>query len=142
MNLRPFLAAAVVCWAAIPFAGFAQDWPRFRGENNAGVVESANIPAQWSPEDILWRIELPGIGHGSMAVAGERIFLLCAEEKSSKRIPVCINAKNGEVLWSKEYDTEKFKGHRFNSPASTTPALDEERVYYTWEPRSDSRPWP
>ena len=47
-------------------------------------------------------------------------------------MPVCVSAKDGSVLWSKEYETEKFKGHRMNSPASTTPALDDENVYFTW----------
>ncbi len=110
----------------------APQWPRFRGENGSGVVESANIPATWSEADYLWQTDLPGVGHGSMAVAGERIFLLCADEKTSERRPVCVHAADGSVLWSKTYETAKFKGHRFNSPASTTPAVDDENVYFTW----------
>jgi len=132
-NLRSlFLAPALLFAIGLPPLAQAENWPRFRGENGAGVVESADIPAVWEESDYLWKLDLPGIGHGSVAIAGDRIFLLCAEEESSKRIPVCVSAKNGTVLWKKEFNTENFKGHRFNSPASTTPALDEERVYYTW----------
>ncbi len=108
------------------------EWPRFRGVNGSGVVESANLPATWTDADYLWQTDLPGVGHGSMAVVGDRVFLLCADAETSERMPVCVSAKDGSVLWKKTYETAKFKGHRFNSPASTTPAVDKELVYYTW----------
>ncbi|MFT5467439.1 MAG: outer membrane protein assembly factor BamB [Verrucomicrobiales bacterium] len=114
-------------------SAFAEpEWPRFRGPNGAGVVESADIPATWGDSDFLWKTDLPGVGHGSPVVAGDRIFVLCAELETSKRIAVCVSAKDGSILWKKEYETEKFKGHRMNSPASTTPAVDDENVYFTW----------
>lgn len=131
MNLQQLLTATFVLSLVLP-AYAEPEWPRFRGPNGAGVDETANIPATWTDADFFWRIDLPGIGHGSPVVAGDRIFLLCAEEQSSKRIPVCVSAKDGSILWKKEYDTDKFKGHKFNSPASTTPALDGENVYFTW----------
>lgn len=130
MNARwfffPILAAVTASFVQ------AQEWPRFRGPNGAGVVESADLPATWGESDYLWKADLPGIGHGSPVVAGDRIFVLCANPETSERIPVCVDAKSGEVLWAKEYETAKFKGHKFNSPASTTPAVDDERVYFTW----------
>lgn len=108
------------------------EWPRFRGKNGAGVVAGPDIPATWKESDYLWKKELPGIGHGSVVVAGERLFLLCADAKSSERTVLAVRAKDGEILWQKSYETGKFKGHRFNSAASTTPAVDNEKVYVTW----------
>ncbi|MEM1293879.1 MAG: PQQ-binding-like beta-propeller repeat protein [Verrucomicrobiota bacterium] len=127
-----FLYGSLLCLLGFLSLHAAPEWPRFRGENGAGVVADANIPAAWSEGDYLWRTDLPGVGHGSMAVAGDRIFLLCADVETSERMPVCVSAEDGGVLWSKTYSTEKFKGHRFNSPASTTPAVDDENVYFTW----------
>lgn len=127
-----FLYAFLLCIFGFLSLHAAPEWPRFRGENGAGVVTEANIPAAWSESDYLWKTDLPGVGHGSMAVAGERVFLLCADVETSERMPVCVSAKDGSVLWSKTYSTAKFKGHRFNSPASTTPAVDDEKVYFTW----------
>ena len=108
------------------------EWPRFRGANGAGVVPGANLPAEWKKENFLWKIKLPGIGHGSIAVAGERLFLLCAHPETHERRVVAVRATDGQILWQKAFRPGKFKGHRFNSPASTTPALDRERVYVTW----------
>ena len=111
------------------------EWPRFRGANGSGVAPGADLPAKWTKEDFLWKIKLPGIGHGSIAVAGERLFLLCAHPDTHERRVVAVSAKDGRILWQKSYQTAKFKGHRFNSPASTTPAVDNENVYLTWGTR-------
>ncbi len=107
-------------------------WPRFRGPNGSGLMESANLPAEWTDADYKWKIDLPGIGHGSPVVWGDRIFLLCADEATNDRLPVCVSTADGKILWSHTHQTGKFKGHRFNSPASTTPCVDEQRVYFTW----------
>ena len=120
------LAQALSSWAAEP------EWPRFRGRNGEGVVTGANIPASWKAGDFIWKIDLPGVGHGSVAIVGERIFLLCGDLRTSERTVVAVSAKDGRILWQKSYRTAKFKGHRFNSPASTTPAVDNENVYLTW----------
>ena len=120
------LAQALSSWAAEP------EWPRFRGRNGEGVVTGADIPASWKAGDFIWKIDLPGVGHGSVAIVGERIFLLCGDLRTSERTVVAVSAKDGRILWQKSYRTAKFKGHRFNSPASTTPAVDNENVYLTW----------
>ena len=123
------LAQAFSSWATEP------EWPRFRGTNGEGVVTDADIPASWQADDFIWKIDLPGVGHGSVAIAGERIFLLCGDPGTSERTVVAVSAKDGRILWQKSYQTAKFKGHRFNSPASTTPAVDNENVYLTWGTR-------
>jgi outer membrane protein assembly factor BamB len=136
----------------------ADNWPRFRGPNGSGVVEDVKLPAEWGDANYRWKIDLPGIGHGSPVVWGDRIFLLAASEpparpskKKGKKavakkpksaapvkpqswVPICVSAKDGAVLWKQEITAvdQKHKGHRFNSPASTTPAVDEKRVVFTW----------
>lgn len=135
----------------------ADNWPRFRGPNGSGVTEGVKLPAEWSEADFRWKIDLPGIGHGSPVVWGDRLFLLAASEpparlkkrkgkngglvkpaagsaKPQRWIPVCVSTKDGSILWKQEITdgTQKHKGHRFNSPASTTPAVDGKRVVFTW----------
>ncbi len=127
MKLTIFLLAPLFLTAV-----HAQEWPRFRGPNGNGVNANATIPTEWKDSDILFKAELPGVGHGSPVVHGNRVFLLCANEKTFDRIPVCVDAKTGDVIWQDKVSTGKFKGHRFNSPASSTPAVDEERVYFSW----------
>jgi outer membrane protein assembly factor BamB len=108
------------------------DWVRFRGDNGAGVDTSATIPVEWNAENQLFKTKLPGVGHGSPVVFGQRVFLLAADEKTFDRIPVCVDATSGEILWQDKIGTGKFKGHRFNSPASSTPTVDATHVYFSW----------
>lgn len=111
---------------------FADNWTRFRGDNGSGVNETAKFPAQATAADFAWKIELPAIGHGAPVVWGDRVFVLCGDEKTGTRIPMSVDLASGKTLWQHEVEAGKFKGHRFNSPASTTPAVDAEALYFTW----------
>ena len=117
----------------LPAVVHASEWTRFRGPNGSGVAE-AEIPTEWKEGDFNWKVKLPGVGHGSPVVWGDRIFLLCGEEETGTRIPTCVSAKDGSILWQKRFEAsgKKSKRHRFNSVASTTPAVDEEQVYFSW----------
>ena len=111
---------------------FADNWTRFRGENGSGVNDASKYPAQATDADFAWKIDLPAIGHGSPVVWGDRIFLLCGDEKTGTRISMSIDLASGKTIWQDKVEAGKFKGHRFNSPASTTPAVDAEAVYFSW----------
>lgn len=138
---------------------WAGNWPRFRGQNGSGVAEGLKLPAKWSDSSYRWKIDLPGIGHGSPVVWSDRIFLLAASEppprpkkkkgknkagatktapaataKPQRWMPICVSAKDGSIIWKQEIvaEDQKHKGHRFNSPASTTPAVDDKRVVFSW----------
>ncbi|MCB1209109.1 MAG: hypothetical protein KDK97_07265, partial [Verrucomicrobiales bacterium] len=100
---------------------FADNWTRFRGENGSGVNEIAKFPVQAGEADFAWKIDLPAIGHGSPVVWGDRLFVLCGDEKTGTRVPMGIDLTTGKPLWQHKVEAGKFKGHRFNSPASTTP---------------------
>ena len=55
-------------------------WPGWRG-NGQGVVTGARVPLEWSEtKNVLWKTELPGRGHSSPIVWGDRIFLTTAIE--------------------------------------------------------------
>ncbi|MFT5495701.1 MAG: outer membrane protein assembly factor BamB [Kiritimatiellia bacterium] len=112
------------------FAG-AEDWPRFRGPNGAGVSKT-DIPAKWENANFRWSIDLPASGHGSPIVAGKKVFVLCGDEKTGTRIPLCIDSDSGKVIWKASVEAVANKHHKFNSVASTTPASDDQRVYFSW----------
>ncbi len=119
-------------WLAPSGSAGEADWPRFRGPDGSGVSGAVRIPAVWEEADYAWKAELPGVGHGSPVIAGHKVFLLCADETTSDRIPVCLDAGSGAILWQKRFPTGTFKGHKHNSAASTTPAVDGNRVYFSW----------
>jgi outer membrane protein assembly factor BamB len=64
--------------AALASAAPPQDaaWPQWRGPGGLGVSTDTNAPLQWSPErNIAWKTEIPGRGHSSPVVAGNRVFV-------------------------------------------------------------------
>ncbi len=115
---------------AMPVA--AQEWPRFRGPNGRGESEATTIPAVWTASDELWSTELPGVGHSSPVLWGERIFLLSADPEKGTRYVVCVAADNGKLLWQREYSSNAHHIHQLNSLASSTPVADEQHVYCAW----------
>jgi len=136
----------------------AAEWPRFRGPNGSGIDSSTEAPTDLSEKSQQWSVEIPGSGHGSPVLWDDRIFLLsavpeispepapksAAKGKGKKKgkgkpgavayqwLTLCLDRNTGETIWEKKFDQRKFKGHRFNSAASSTPAVDAERVVFAW----------
>jgi outer membrane protein assembly factor BamB len=108
------------------------EWTRFRGPNGSGIAEAANIPAEWTERDYRWKIALPGRGHSSPVVFSDKVFVTCADNASATRMVLCVGAKDGAVLWRKQFDSEPFKKHRDNSFATSTPAVDAKHIYIYW----------
>lgn len=115
----------------------ADNWPRFRGPNGAGLSDAKTIPVKWTEQDFNWRVELPGVGHSSPAIWGDRIFLTCADDKAARRTVCCLSAADGTLLWRRDYES---KPHRFREVfsgyANSSPAVDSQCVYAYW-----TSPW-
>jgi outer membrane protein assembly factor BamB len=109
----------------------AQEWTRFRGPNGSGLSPAA-IPARWTDKDVNWKVKLPGRGHSSPVLWGQRIFVTCGEDKTGRRLVVCLRAEDGKQLWLREYPGMPYRQHQDNSYASATPAVDKDHVYVTW----------
>jgi outer membrane protein assembly factor BamB len=122
---------ALVLVAMVSTAALA-DWPRFRGPNGSGVAPDANTPAAFSQKDLNWSIALPGMGHSSPVIFGKKIFLTCGDPETAKRSLVCVNVDNGQIVWQRDYESHTFKQHNDNSYATSTPAADKERIYFTF----------
>jgi outer membrane protein assembly factor BamB len=112
----------------------ADDWPWWRGPQRNGVADPAQKPPiKWSnTENILWKTPVPGRGHGSSIVVGDRIFLQTADHASFAESVLCYERKTGKLLWQKEIHRgvpfEKNANAKA-SFASSTPACDGKRVF-------------
>jgi outer membrane protein assembly factor BamB len=115
-----------------PSAVQAQEWTRFRGPNGTGISAATTIPTQFTETDYNWRVQLPGTGHSSPVLWGNRLFVTSAEETGGKRHLLCLNAADGRQLWVRSVTFTPHQRHRFNSFASSTPAVDADNVYTTW----------
>ncbi len=124
------MACAWLPLSALP--SIAQEWTRFRGPNGTGASETKSIPAQWTEDDYNWKVSLPGGGHSSPVVWGEKIFLLSADPETATRHVLCYHTETGRKLWQVDYASKPHHLHQFSSYASCTPAVDAERVYVAW----------
>jgi outer membrane protein assembly factor BamB len=147
--LAPF--AALITAASHTEA--ADDWPAWRGPHGTGVAaEGSSPPIKWSEtENIAWKAAVPGLGHSSPIVSGNRLFLTSAIPFGDKTEPpvrdnapgshdnspvaqrhrfvtLCLDRTTGKTLWQTTCH-EAFPhegGHVSGSLASASPVTDGE----------------
>jgi outer membrane protein assembly factor BamB len=122
-------------------AALADNWPQFRGPRSQGLSLETGLPVKWSASsNVRWKTPLPGPGHSSPIVWGERIFLTAFRPEGSMRrlfgsaqgklLVLCLEKGSGRVLWEREVAAERIEPvHSTNSPASPTPATDGRYLY-------------
>lgn len=109
------------------------DWPWWRGPNFDGHADpKQNPPVRWSAtENVLWKAPLPGRGHGSATVVGERVYLTTAEANKEAQSVLAFDRATGKQLWQTVVNQGPFekKGNTKSSHACCTPACDGKRLY-------------
>lgn len=131
-----------------------QNWPQWRGPLATGVAPQADPPAEWSEtKNIRWKVALPGKGHSTPIVWGDRIFLTAAvpfgevlppkfstAPGTHDGVPVtqrhefvvlAVNRRDGAVLWQTTVHKKvpHEGGHYTGSLASNSATTDGEHVY-------------
>lgn len=85
--MKSFVALALCI--GLTSVAHAQNWPSFRGLNGTGVSDSNALPTTWDAEksiNISWKTPIPGLGHSSPIVWGDRVFVTTAVSSS-----VCLH---------------------------------------------------
>ena len=123
-------------------AGADGDWPHWRGPNDDGMARG-DAPLRWSDtEHIAWKATVPGRGHSSPVVWGNRIFVTTAvptgnANAGSSGLPehqflvLCYDRKTGKLLWEKvaRVATPHQAQHpQYGSFASHSPTTDGKYV--------------
>jgi outer membrane protein assembly factor BamB len=121
------------------FAGthaFADNWPGFRGPTGQGVSSEKNLPLKWSRadggkgENIAWRAEVPGVGHSSPIVWGDKAFLTATSSDGTACRVLCFQRADGKLEWDREvFKQQPKRKEARNTHATPTPVTDGERVY-------------
>ncbi|MEZ6067335.1 MAG: PQQ-binding-like beta-propeller repeat protein [Planctomycetaceae bacterium] len=137
---------------------WSHQWPAWRGPSFSGVAPHADPPLTWSEtENVAWKVAVPGKGHGSPIVWGDRIYLTTAIEteragqaaapdETAKTVPpervhqfvvLCLDRATGETLWSRvaREEVPREGMHQTNSYASSSPMTDGERLYVSFGSR-------
>lgn len=71
-------------FTAAPTTGAVDDdanWPQWRGPGGSGLSAGTAYPEEWSPtKNVAWKTAVPGRGHSSPVVWGDRVFLTSSIE--------------------------------------------------------------
>ena len=162
MIVKPvsFLASLLALWLAC--SSHAEDhsadarryWPQWRGPLANGVGPTAEPPIHWSEQkNLRWKLPLPGKGHSSPIVFGERVFVMFATPVGDAQPPVydsapgvhdsvpvthryqysvmAIRRGEGKIDWQRVVREEwpHEGGHETGSPTSNSPITDGTCVY-------------
>src|SRR5204862_7178741 len=107
-----------------------------RGDGSSGEID---VPVTWSRTDnVAWKTPIPGVGHSSPIVCGGRVFVTTCLEHDQKRVLLCLDRKDGAILWQRVVVTAPLeRKHKLNSFASSTPATDGKLVWVAFLDRHD-----
>ncbi len=108
----------------------AENWPGWRGPRSDGTSIEKHVATDWNPANALWKTALPGKGHASPIVWGDRIFTVTGKTDTRERILLCVDRASGAILWQETVVKGPLqKLHKENSYASGTPVTDGKRVF-------------
>ncbi len=130
-------------------------WPTWRGPGAIGISTTANPPLEWSEtKNIRWKVEIPGRGHSSPIVWGDRVYLTTAvpvgvtgdaqhaprgtlaQRGVHKFVVMALDRKTGKTVWERvvrEAEPHE-RSHADNGTwASSSPFTDGQRLYAYFE---------
>jgi outer membrane protein assembly factor BamB len=130
-------------------------WPTWRGPAAIGTSATAAPPTQWSEtRNVRWKVEVPGRGHSSPIVWGDRVFITTAvpagvtgvaqhEPRGSlpqrgvhRFVVMALDRKTGKTVWervAREAEPHE-RSHVDNGTwASSSPLTDGQRLYAYFE---------
>lgn len=122
---------ATVCLAPLASAG---DWPNWRGDGLDGVAVGNGYATEWEAsadagdgnKNVLWRVQLPGLGGSTPAVFGESVVLTCAVD--GKDAAICFD-RDGKERWRQLLGAERPGKHKKATGANPSPVTDGKHVW-------------
>lgn len=109
-----------------------RDWPWWRGPLRNGLAGGSSVPTDLSDErGYAWKTPVPGRGHSSPTVVGNRVFLTTADEKQQIHSVLAFDRASGKPLWNLEISRGGFPAHNHpkNTEATPSVACDGERLF-------------
>ena len=130
------------------------NWPTWRGPLQTGEAPGAKPPVEWDEKtNVRWKVALPGLGHSTPIIWGDRIYLTTAIPFGKKLKPkfadrpgahdnlpvsqrhkfavLAIDRASGTTVWEKAvHEALPLEGgHRTASLASASPVTDGEHLF-------------
>jgi outer membrane protein assembly factor BamB len=147
-----FLVAVLAATAVA--ADPPQNWPAWRGPLQTGAAPLADPPTTWDADgtNIRWKTAIPGRGHSTPIVWGDRVFLTAAipfgdplppkpstapgnhdnlpVTHKQRFVALALNRADGKIVWQQtlKEGLPVEQGHRTGSLASSSPVMDGEHL--------------
>jgi outer membrane protein assembly factor BamB len=120
----PFAGAVLLSVTAIHGAA---DWPQWQGPDRTRLSKETGLLKQWpaAGPPVVWTATGLGSGYGSMAVAGDRVFVQSARGRNS--VVIALDRADGKEVWSKALGASQTDD-RGPGPRGT-PTVDGDRLY-------------
>jgi outer membrane protein assembly factor BamB len=111
----------------VPSSGTFENWPQWRGPDYDGISHETNLPTTWSESsNVLWKLEMPGMGGSTPAVWDRHLFL--TSQDGDNLVLVCAST-DGKLLWKRPLGTNRpIRGDEGNG-ASPSPSTDGKHVF-------------
>ena len=120
--------------SAEPLSFAETDWPFWRGPRGDGHAPSQPAATEWNDStNVAWQSDVPGRGHSSPTVVGERVYLATAIETESRQAVLAYDRATGERLWETTVHTgglpDDGQIHRKATRANSTVAFAEGSLF-------------
>jgi len=102
------------------------NWPRWRGPDYNGSARAGNYPANWDPDKVLWKTEIPGKGTSTPIVWNKTIYLTTAVEGQDT---VMALDWSGKERWQTQLGSEVKGKHTNASGSNPSPVTDGTAVF-------------
>jgi len=124
----------IVLLSFVSVSLWAENWPGWRGPRGDGGSLENGIPVKWSgTKNVAWKVAIPGKGHSSPVVWGDRVYLTACLADREERVLICLDRHKGGELWRRVVVKSPLETlHRLNSRASGTPVTDGKLVFVTF----------
>lgn len=131
----------------------SSNWGQFRGNGARGIADGQGPPIQWNvskKNNLLWKIPIPGLGHGCPVIWNGRIFVTSAvsendleirtglygdvasvdDDSEHRFVTYCLDAETGSILWQQTAcrRVPQVKRHLKSTHANSTVATNGEYV--------------
>jgi outer membrane protein assembly factor BamB len=128
LTLLVLLASASLVQTQAPVSS---DWPQWRGPARSGISPETGLLRTWPKGGpaAVWNVADLGAGYGSVAVAGDRVYVQGMRNRQS--MVTSLARADGRVLWSRALG-QAGSNDRGPGPRST-PTVDGDRLYVLTE---------
>jgi outer membrane protein assembly factor BamB len=105
----------------------AQDWPRWRGSNNDGIVRAQGLNLDWTQRTptLAWTFSQTGAGFSSPTVVGNTLYITGTD--ATNDFAVAIDTRNGNVIWRQAL-APRYAQHWGDGPRGSI-TVDGDRLY-------------